>query len=148
MVALIILHFCLFSVKCEFHHCNLGRIFARVFFSVPACLPGAGRLLARSRSAQSNIFGSEVLSPSQEVCMLKVQRVTNIQVLSHKTPIIIWVLAKHSRGAKPWWGFLVAMTKFKKQVWAFNINHRPGRGSCGWNLEKSPSNLGSHLRSN
>ena len=36
MVALIILHFSLFSVKCEFHHCNLGRIFARVFFSVPA----------------------------------------------------------------------------------------------------------------
>ena len=26
-------------------------------------LPGAGRLLARLRSAQSNIFGSEVLSP-------------------------------------------------------------------------------------
>ena len=33
MVALILLHFSLFSVKFEFHHCNLERIFGQPHFS-------------------------------------------------------------------------------------------------------------------
>ena len=55
MVALIILHFSLFSVKCEFHHCNLERIFVQQFLSNPKSLV----LLVRLRSAPSTIFGCE-----------------------------------------------------------------------------------------
>ena len=56
MVALIILHFSLFSVKCEFHHCNLERIFGQPHFS---SIPSAGVLPVRLRSAPSTIFGCE-----------------------------------------------------------------------------------------
>ena len=44
MVALIILHFSFFSVKCEFHHCNLEWIFVQLFFLNPPSWSITGKI--------------------------------------------------------------------------------------------------------